>query len=489
MKITIIGLGPGDISQLTLSALELMKKAHTLVFRTEKHPCVDALKAQGIQYTSCDDIYDTEETFELTYEKIGQRVIELAKFKGEVVYAVPGHPLVAEKSVENIYSKAGGDVEIEIVPALSFIDAILASLRIDPAYGLKIIDGLSLDEQKPDIKCGNIITQVYSSFVASEIKLKLMDYYDDENEICVIRAAGVKGQERVEYIKLYELDRLDWVDYLTSIYIAPVAGETKYSTMEDLVQLMKDLRSEKGCPWDREQTRDSLRPYLLEETYEVLDAIEKNDLELLIEELGDLLLQVVFHAQIADEDGEFNIYDVTTTIVKKLIVRHPHVFGDVIATSEHGALESWEATKRKEKGIEGYTKTLTDIPKVLPSLTRSYKVQQKAALAGFDWERVEEVFLKVSEEIEELKEVYNTDKIDKIEEEIGDLLFAVVNLSRFLKIQPELALKASTEKFIARFGFIEETALNLGKKLDKMSLQEMDKLWEMAKKQNLCKKY
>ncbi|MGE5629542.1 MAG: nucleoside triphosphate pyrophosphohydrolase [Caulobacteraceae bacterium] len=484
-RITIVGLGPGDYRQLSLEALEYIKEAVTLVLRTEKHPVVDYIRSRKIGFTTCDDIYDSEASFEGTYERICERVLNLCKEKGEVVYAVPGHPLVAEKSVELIANKADEGMEVRIIPALSFIDVVLSSLRIDPAYGLKIIDGLSLKSQKPDTKCGNIITQVYNRLVASEVKLKLMDYYKDDFEICVIRAAGVPGQEKIARMPLYELDRVEWVDYLTSIYIPPVYNDEKYKSMDDLVNLMERLRGEDGCPWDKEQTRETLKPYLLEETYEVLDAIEKDDVELLVEELGDLLLQVVFHAQIAKEDGEFDINDVITGIVTKLIIRHPHVFGDVKVTSESGALKSWEASKRKHKGIDNYTQTLTDIPEVLPSLMRSFKVQQKAALTGFDWDNIDDVFAKVYEEYEELKEVYKTGEKDIIEEEFGDLLFSIVNVSRFLKLQPELALRAATEKFIKRFEYIEKTALQSGKKLDKMSLQEMDKLWEQAKKHKI----
>lgn len=487
-KLIIIGLGSGDYKQLTLSAVEQLKSADLLIFRTEKHPTVEYIKSLGLSFVTCDDIYDSAETFEDTYMGICQRVVERLAEDIAVVYAVPGHPLVAEKSVELLLQKLGQDVEIEIMPAVSFIDSILTALRIDPAYGLKIIDGLSLDMQKPDFHCGNIITQVYSRFVASEIKLKLMELYRDDLEIVVIKAAGVKGLERIETLPLYELDRIDWVDYLTSVYIPPVHENAKYKTMDELVALMAELRAEGGCPWDRKQTRQSLKPYLLEETYEVLEAIEKDDIDLLVEELGDLLLQVVFHAQIAKEDGEFDIHDITTGIVKKLVERHPHVFGDVVATTESGALASWEASKRKLKGIETYTQTLVDIPQALPNLMRSYKVQEKAALVGFDWDDVKDAFAKVEEELEEVKEVYNTGNKQIIEEEIGDLLFAVVNVARFLKIQPELALRGTIDKFISRFKYIEDSALKMGKSLENMSLQEMDIFWEQAKTIKLLQK-
>lgn len=480
-KLLIIGLGSGDYKQLTLSAVEQLKSADILILRTEKHPTVDYIKSLGIDFTTCDDIYDAAKTFEATYSQISERVIHSCQEDKVVVYAVPGHPMVAEKSVELIIEKAQEHIEIEILPAVSFIDSILTALKIDPAYGLKIIDGLSLDLQKPDFHCGNIITQVYSRFVASEIKLKLMELYKDDTEIYIIKAAGVKGLERIEKLPLYELDRIDWVDYLTSVYIPAVGEDSKYKTMDDLVALMTKLRGEGGCPWDKEQTRDSLKPYLLEETYEVLDAIEKNEIDLLVEELGDLLLQVVFHAQIAKEDGEFDINEVITGIVNKLVQRHPHVFGDVIATSESGALQSWEASKRELKGISTYTQTLVDIPEALPNLMRSYKVQQKAALVGFDWDDVKDAIAKVDEELEEVKEVYNSGNKQIIEEEIGDLLFAVVNVARFLKIQPELALRGTIDKFIKRFQYIEESGLQSGKKIDKMTLQEMDLLWNQAK--------
>jgi tetrapyrrole methylase family protein/MazG family protein len=487
-NIIIIGLGSGDYKQLTLSAIDQLKSADTLILRTEKHPTVDYIKSLGISFTTCDDIYDTQETFEDTYKTISKRVVDRCTDGKITVYAVPGHPLVAEKSVELILENAGEGFKVEIMPAVSFIDSILTSLMIDPAYGLKIIDGLSLDVQKPDFNCGNIITQVYSKFVASEIKLKLMDLYKDDIDIYMIRAAGVKDLERIEKMPLYEMDRIDWVDYLTSVYIPPVTEGARYKTMDELIDLMAALRGENGCPWDKKQTRESLKPYLLEETYEVLDAIEKDDIELLEEELGDLLLQVVFHAQLAKEAGEFDIHDVVTVLVKKLIERHPHVFGDVVATSESGALESWEAAKREIKGVTTYTQTLVDIPEALPNLMRSYKVQEKAALVGFDWDDVKDAFAKVEEELQEVLEVYNTGNKAIIEEEIGDLLFAVVNVARFLKVQPELALRSTIKKFINRFRYIEETALQNGQKLDKMTLQEMDKLWNEAKNIKILQK-
>ncbi|WP_372995159.1 nucleoside triphosphate pyrophosphohydrolase [Lutispora sp.] len=480
-KITIIGLGPGDYNSLTIKVENIIKSAENLILRTSKHPMVDRLSAMGVKFESCDYIYDSADTFEDVYETISQKVLEKALGGKNVVYAVPGHPLAAEKSVELILDKAKGKVEVEIEGAMSFIDAVTASLRVDISSGLKIIDALRMDKQKPDTDCGNIITQVYSKLVASEVKLILMDYYKDDQKICIIKAAGVENQEKMEWIPLYELDSIEWVDYLTSVYIPPASENKRFKTIDDLVNLMETLRSEKGCPWDRKQNHESLKPYLLEECYEVIDAIESGDVDQLIEELGDVLLQVVFHCQIGREAGEFHINDVITNLIHKLITRHPHVFGDVEASDESGALKSWEASKRDEKQIDTYTEVLKAIPKAMSPLLRSYKVQEKAALVGFDWPDVDGAMAKVDEEVLELKEVYKTAKKDKIEEEIGDLVFAVVNVARFLKVQPEFALVKTIEKFITRFSYIEEIALTEGKKLEKMTLEEMDLLWNKAK--------
>ena len=249
---------------------------------------------------------------------------------------------------------------------------------------------------------------------------------------------------------------------------------------KDLLDIMALLRSE--CPWDREQTHDSLKRYMIEETYEVLEQIDKKDSEKLCDELGDLLLQVVFHAQISRENGEFEMSDVITGICRKLISRHTHVFGEVKADTPERVLENWEEIKKKEKGIESHTGVLKDVPFNLPALMRSFKVQQKAARVGFDWDKTEDAMAKVDEEIQELKDVYKSNNMERITDEMGDALFALVNLSRFLKVQPELALTGTTNKFIKRFEYIESESLKNGRKLEEMNLEEMDELWNEAKR-------
>lgn len=259
-------------------------------------------------------------------------------------------------------------------------------------------------------------------------------------------------------------------------------------TFYDLVEIMKILRSENGCPWDREQTHESLKRYLIEETYEVLDAIDSKEKAPLCEELGDLLLQVVFHAQIANENNDFDIDDIITGISKKMYLRHNHVFGDGVANTADDVINVWDKIKRKEKKLNSYTGEMQNIPKNLPSLMRSFKVQQKAAKVGFDWENINGALEKVFEEAGELRKAIDSGIKEDIEEEIGDILFAVVNTARFYDIHPELALTNTIEKFINRFQYIEKKSVEISKKMEEMSLKEMDELWNEAKKRKNLKK-
>jgi tetrapyrrole methylase family protein/MazG family protein len=251
--------------------------------------------------------------------------------------------------------------------------------------------------------------------------------------------------------------------------------------LERLVEIMDRLRGDNGCPWDREQSHESLKRYLIEETYELLEVIDLNDKRRMCEELGDVLLQVVFHSQIASENGDFNIEDVINGVCDKLIYRHPHVFGDVSAETSSEVLKNWEELKKKEKGQSSQTSVLKDVPNNLPALMRSYKVQQKAAQVGFDWDNTDDVFAKIREEIDELEAACKKKDTSNIEEEYGDVLFSLVNLSRFVKVHPELTLTQSTNKFISRFEYIEKKSNQLGKKLNEMTLDELNVLWDEAK--------
>ncbi len=250
--------------------------------------------------------------------------------------------------------------------------------------------------------------------------------------------------------------------------------------LNDLRNIVSILRAPGGCPWDREQTHESLRRGLLEESYEVVEAIGEQNPEHLKEELGDLLLQVVFHADIEQDAGRFDLDDVADGICKKLIFRHPHVFGDVSVSGTEEVLNNWDALKRQEKDQETYTDTLTAVAKSLPALWRAEKVQKKAKKAGFDWTDVSGALDKLSEELAELREA--VDQGTNVEEELGDLLFAAVNVSRFVEADPETVLSAATEKFISRFSKVEALASQSGRDMAQMSLEELDQLWEKVKR-------
>lgn len=255
----------------------------------------------------------------------------------------------------------------------------------------------------------------------------------------------------------------------------------KNYTLEDLKDIIVTLRSENGCPWDKVQTHQSIKKDMIEECYEAIDALDSGDDHAFANELGDVLLQVVFHARMAEERSAFNMDDVINEICVKLITRHTHVFGADKAVTAEEALGNWEKNKKKEKNLDSYTAMLRDVPHYLPALMRSAKVQKKAASVGFDWDNIEGVYDKVNEEIGELKEA--TAANSGIEEEYGDLLFSVVNLGRHLGLTPEIALSNASEKFIKRFEKMENAARKAGKDLAEMSAKDMDNLWKEAKNQ------
>ncbi len=250
--------------------------------------------------------------------------------------------------------------------------------------------------------------------------------------------------------------------------------------MEDLIEIVRLLRLPDGCPWDREQTHRSIRGNLIEESYEVIDAIERYDTENLKEELGDLLLQVVMHAQMEREENRFEFADVVHDVAYKLVERHPHVFGDVVAENGEQALDSWEAVKRSTKNQETFTQTLESVPTSFPALMRAQKVQKRAAKAGFDWPEISGALEKVKEEADELLWASEKTAMD----ELGDLLFSVVNVSRFLGMDSELALQKATNKFITRFAGVEALACERGLDMKTASLEELDALWDEVKKRN-----
>lgn len=248
-----------------------------------------------------------------------------------------------------------------------------------------------------------------------------------------------------------------------------------------LVELMARLRGPDGCPWDRKQTTESLKPFLIEECYEVVDALDEGAPDKVKEELGDLLFQIIFHARIAEENRQFTIQDVLAANVEKMTRRHPHVFGDARLTTDKEVLANWEEIKKKEKGYEERKSVLEGVPRHLPSLLRAHSLQERAARVGFDWSRIDEALPKLDEEMAEFKEALKKEDPAGIEEELGDIFFMLVNLSRFLGVNPEDALRKTISKFVRRFRYIEEHAADAGKSLNDMTLDEMEKLWQESK--------
>ncbi|MCL2548229.1 MAG: nucleoside triphosphate pyrophosphohydrolase [Symbiobacteriaceae bacterium] len=481
--IHLIGLGSGSPGELTLETQRLLESGIPLFLRTRIHPTVTWLEEKGILYTSFDDLYETSEDFNLLYSRVFHHLLAEMDERSEILYGVPGHPLLAERVGELLLKgQSAESYTVKVYPAVSAVESISAALGIDPATGLIIQDALNYRSVAGELP--QLILQLYNRRVASDLKLTLMSEYSDDAEVIVIRAAGVSGEERQQRVPLRELDHLDWIDHLTSLYI-PGGNRLIPSSypLDKLVGIMARLRDDDGCPWDREQDHRSLRQYCLEEACEVIVAIEQGETGPLVDELGDLLLQVVFHACIGAEDREFDLNDISAAICSKLIRRHPHVFGDLVLHDAEEVVINWERIKGEENRSEGEVAPalLKGVGSGLPALTRARKLLQKAASIGFDWDDREEVVSKVKEEWQELLESMVEEHAHSAEEEFGDLFLSLVNLARWMQIDPELALTLSCEKFIRRFSQIEKESRTLGKNLICMTSPEKDALWNLIK--------
>lgn len=478
--ITLLGLGPGDASLLTRQAWDVLGKAHEIYLRTDHHPVVPGFPA-GLQVYSFDDLYEKGDTFELVYQAIVERVLELGRRPQGVVYAVPGHPYIAEATSPEIARRAKVQgIPVRIVEGLSFLGPTFTALEVDPFPHTALVDGLELAAAHapnfpPDTPA--LIAQLHSRSVVSEVKLTLMEVYPDEHPVKLVHAAGT-SEVRVEALALYEIDRSKATGLLTTLYVPPLGPGT---SLESFQEVIAALRAPDGCPWDREQTHRTLRPNLLEETYEVLSALDANDPTGLSEELGDLLLQIVLHAQIASEAGEFNMAEVVRGIHAKIVRRHPHVFGDVKLHDAEGVLQNWERLKAAERQANGKLEAglLDSVALALPALVQAQTYQQRAGRVGFDWRDIRGVLDKVDEEVGEVRAAADEQARAA---EIGDLLFSVVNLARWYHVDAESALREANARFRQRFGFIEEAARKEGRNLQDMTLEEMDKYWDSAKK-------
>lgn len=480
--VTVVGLGPGDENGIPLGTLRLLRGANPLWLRTEKHPVVRWLRKEGISFRTFDYLYEAHADFESVYEAIAESLLQEAISGASPVYAVPGHPMVAERSVRLLLAKGPErGVKIDVKGGSSFLDMAFARLGIDPVEGFALLDGTALDASRIDPRLHLIIGQVYDRMVASDVKLALMEVFPDEYPVIVASCLGMEGKERLSRMPLFSLDREDRFDDWTMVYVPPSQDSgILHRRFDTLTDVIAHLRGPEGCPWDRKQTHHSLRKYLLEEAYEFLEAVGEEDFEAMAEELGDVLLQVVLHAQIAREEGYFDIRDVIGRLTEKLIRRHPHVFGKDRASDAEDVKEKWEAIKEREREEKGRPKVkslLDDVPR-FPALLKATELQKRAAKVGFDWDRKEDVRVKLQEELEEL---FRADSPEKREEELGDVLFSAVALARFFEVDAEQALLTACRKFSRRFRFVEQRAAETGKGMESYSLEQLDKWWDEAK--------
>ncbi len=466
----VVGLGPGDWDRLPPSTTELLlDPSATVVVRTSRHPAARHLAALR-QVSDCDDLYERAEEFDDVYEAIAERLLAMPE---PVVYAVPGSPLVGEFAVAKLRERCSRtDRPFQVVAGESFLEAVWTELGIDPFRdGFQLLNGHELPAplviDKP-----TVIGHLDRPLVLADVCANLDRVLGPDDEVTLLVDLGTTRQQ---IVTAHPLDLPGSLAGLrTSMYVAPIGGG-----LIGAVKAMQRLRTE--CPWDREQTHDSLVRYLIEESHELVDAIAAlgagpssgaySDVE---EELGDVLLQVLFHAVIAAESGGFDIDDVAEQLRRKLVRRHPHVFGDVAVEDADAVRRNWTEIKAGEKPA-GSGSLLDGVPGSLPASARASEVQRRAAKIGFDWTEVGPVLDKLREEIDELSREIDVE--GDVESELGDVLFSIANLARHLEVDPELALRRATLRFEDRFRSMEKVG-----PLEGLTLEELDARWEQVKR-------
>ena len=503
--IIVVGLGPGRWEDLTVEAQTILDAALAIIVRTERHPTVDALRMRrpDLPLTSFDTLYDSADSFADLYPLMARRALEQAAAlpAGQsLVYAVPGHPLIGEESVRQLRALAAEQgAAVRIVAGLSFVEPVCAALGLDPLQrDLQLLDATLLADISSAALSGAVlptvpalVAQVYNRRIAGGLKLALSELYPDDWEITVVRWAGLPEQESIERIPLVELDRNDRADHLTTVYVPPLPPTEALRAPEGLRHVVAKLRAPDGCPWDREQTHQSLRIYVLEEAYEVAEVLDEWDgspamAEKLAEELGDLLLQVYLHAEIGDDEDLFSLADVYQQITEKLIRRHPHVFGDVQVKDAEHVTRNWEIIKRRERESRGEAtereSVLRKVPSSSPALHQAYELGRTAAKTGFTWPDATGALEKLAEEARELAEAKDQ-SAERRAEELGDVLFVLARLADLLGVQPEDALQRANRRFRRRFAAMEDRAHGEGRALDTLTPDEWLALWADAKQE------
>lgn len=473
-RVIVVGLGPGDPSHVTARTLAEIERVPHRFVRTTRHPSASLVHGA----TSFDEVYEMADTFDDVYREITDRLVAAAQQHGEVLYAVPGSPLVLERTVHNLRSDAR--VRCTVHAALSFLDLAYEALGIDPVEArLTLVDGHRFATDAAGLEGPLLIAHAHANWVLSEIKLAAESAEGDE-PVVILQRLGTPDQQ-VVHTTWADLDRAVEADHLTSVYVprlaAPVGAE-----LVRFHQLARTLREQ--CPWDQEQTHASLVRYLVEEAYELVDALQALDPDdpatddHLVEELGDLLYQIEFHAVIAEQEGRFTMADVARGVHDKLVRRHPHVFGDVVADDADTVRANWDAIKHAEKGR---TSVFDGIAAAQPALAYADAVQRKAAKTGFDWPDVHGALPKIAEETAEVVEALDGDDPARVAAEVGDLLFAVVNVARHVGVEPETALRSAAQKFRRRFEGVEALAAERGIEMRGAGLEVLDALWDEVK--------
>lgn len=471
--ITIVGLGPGAPGQLTREAWICLNEISEVWLRTIHHPVVSDLP-QTLQLHSFDAAYEQSATFGDVYAHIAESILRLGKTPEGVVYAVPGHPLVGESTVTHILTQAKAhNIPVRIIEGLSFIEPALSALSYDALDGLQVLDALEITlcnhpPINPDFPA--LIAQVYSRAVASNLKLILMNQYPDEHPVVLVDGAGT-ARETISHVPLYAIDREE-LSPLCTLFVNPLPQVSSFEGFQETIAM---LRSPEGCPWDREQTHETLRMNLLEESYEVLEAIDAGDIDALKEELGDLLLQVVLQTQVAVDEGEFQMPDVISAIDAKLKRRHPHVWQGLDVEGVSDVVTNWEAIKRQERKENGKAERslLDGIPKALPALTQAYAYGDRVGRIGFHLEKMSRLPDKTTAGLEALRVTQDTQDRVQI---LGYVLFTLVMWARNLKIDPESALREANMRFAENFRQLERD--KQAGKLDKLDDDDIFRLWK-----------
>ena len=467
--ITILALGTGSRKDLTLGAVRRMKDAEKLILRTGEADCAEYLKEQSIAFDTLDHLYDQAEDFEELTALCADAILKAAQ-EAPVVYAV----LDPERDETVLELRKRGAVSEE-VPGVPLSARALAEAGFPSVYRCA---ANQLPETIGDLPL--LIEEIDDRLLAGELKLRLLEVYGEDQPVRFYPPAGQDVKRASKTIRLEDLDRQKDYDRTVCALILPLTLKDKQRyTFSDLVHVMAVLRGENGCPWDLSQDHHSLRPYLIEEAYETAAAIDEEDWAHVAEELGDVLLQVVFQANIGRQYGTFELSDITTAICKKMIERHPHIFSEAKADTAEAVTENWEEIKRRQRHLANVSDAMKDVSRGLPPLMRAEKVQKKAALAGFDLESPEAAIQKVHEEADEALARIRSG--ESPEEALGDLLFACVSAARLANAECETLLLAATEKFIQRYTRMESRINRDKKDLKSLTLQEKDVYWKSSK--------